>query len=81
MKTISLQFDSLEFIPVLNNDGELFAFEAKKYPNKLWNSEKGTSFNCFPINDNGNLEMNVTKTFKKENLMVVWVSTVCYDQS
>lgn len=76
MKTINLQFDSLEFIPVLNNDGEIFAFEAKEYPNRLWNSEKGISFNCYPITDNGNLEMNVTQTFKKEDLVAVWV-TVC----
>ena len=75
MKSINLHFDSLKFIPVLNSMGELFAFNVDNFPNKLHNSPDNTTFTCYPIGFDGNLE-GKKFFFQKEELTPVWVKVI-----
>ena len=75
MRNIIVQFDSLKFVPVQNITGELFAFNADDYPNRLFNSADNSSFTCYSIDSNGNLT-DKEYVFKKEELTPVWVKVI-----
>ena len=74
MKTVSLQFDSLKFIPVQNLKGELFAYDVALHPLRLLNSEDNSLFTCYSIDHEGKLT-DKESIFRKEELQVVWVRT------
>lgn len=75
MKTIFLQFDSLEFIPVQNATGDLFAFSADNFSKDLYNSPDKTTFTCYPIGQDGKLT-NKEFFFQKEELSAIGVTCI-----
>lgn len=75
MKVINLQFDSMEFIPVVNSKGEYFVYKLLEFPNNLHSSPPNTTFKCYTFGEDGKL-LDKTYFFQKEELSAVSVTVI-----